>query len=129
VHIAAINGVRLYFEQTGRGRRPLVLVHGSWVSGAGWAPIVPRLAETHDVVTYDRRGHSRSPAVADLGSVHEDVADLAALIESLELGPACVVAQFASGPTPGTDSPLPASMRRNRKQSPFERTSESSSPA
>jgi len=91
VPLAVINGVPLYFEQTGRGRRPLVLVHGSWVSGASWAPIVPRLAATFDVVTYDRRGHSRSTAVAGQGSVHEDVGDLAALIESLVLGPALIV--------------------------------------
>ncbi|HSN71623.1 MAG TPA: alpha/beta hydrolase [Steroidobacteraceae bacterium] len=89
--LAAINKVPLHFEQTGRGQIPLVLVHGSWVSGTSWANLVPRLAETFHVVTYDRRGHSRSPMVRGPGSVHDDVADLAALIEFLEIGPACIV--------------------------------------
>lgn len=39
------------------------------------------------VVSYDRRGHSRSERPAAQCSVHEDVADLAALIEALDMAP------------------------------------------
>jgi pimeloyl-ACP methyl ester carboxylesterase len=52
---------------------------------------VPRLSESFTVVTYDRRGHSRSERPAGQGSIYEDVDDLAGLIEALELGPATVV--------------------------------------
>jgi pimeloyl-ACP methyl ester carboxylesterase len=48
------------------------------------------LAESFRVLTYDRRGHSQSERPPEQGSVREDVADLAALIEHLELGPAWV---------------------------------------
>ena len=87
---ATINGVRLAYEITGDGDIPLVLVHGSWVSRRGWDLVVPGLAESFRVVTYDRRGHSESERPTTQGSVHEDAADLAALIEHLALTPAWV---------------------------------------
>ena len=44
------------------------------------------------VLTYDRRGHSQSERPTGQGSVREDVADLAALLEHVELAPAWVLA-------------------------------------
>lgn len=86
---ATVNGVRIFYELNGTGDA-LVLVHGSWTSHHGWDPVVPRLSESFRVLTYDRRGHSNSERPAGQGSIHEDVADLAALIEHLRLGPAWV---------------------------------------
>jgi pimeloyl-ACP methyl ester carboxylesterase len=87
---AKVSGVRLYYEIHGTGDVPLVLVHGSWSSHESWELVVPRLAESFRVLTYDRRGHSQSERPAGQGSVHEDVADLAGLIEHLGLAPAWV---------------------------------------
>src|SRR5262245_58482811 len=89
--IGTVNGVRLFHELTGAGTLPLVLVHGSWDSHDDWNLVVPRLAGSFRVLTYDRRGHSQSERTTGQGSVREDVADLAALIERLDLGPAVVV--------------------------------------
>src|SRR5262245_7577527 len=88
---ARVNGVRLFYELSGTGGTPLVLVHGSWDSHHDWDLVVPRLADSFRVLTYDRRGHSQSERLAGQGSVREDVADLAALIEHLGLAPAWVV--------------------------------------
>ena len=49
------------------------------------------MAESFRVLTYDRRGHSKSERPNGQGSVREDVADLAALIKHLELAPAWLV--------------------------------------
>lgn len=87
---AIINGVRLYYDLTGDGP-PLVLVHGSWGDGAGWDPVLPALAQRFRVLTYDRRGHSRSERPPAQGSAEEDMTDLAALIEHLDLAPVHVV--------------------------------------
>ena len=87
---ATVNGVRLFYEVSGTGPVPLVLVHGSWSSHETWALVAPELAESFRVVTYDRRGHSASERPDAQGSVHDDVADLAALIEHLGLPPAWV---------------------------------------
>ena len=85
--LATVNGVRLFHELTGTGEIPIVLVHGSWVSHRTWERVVPLLADSFRVLAYDRRGHGESERPATQGSVREDVADLAALIEHLELGP------------------------------------------
>lgn len=82
-----INGTDLYVEATGNGE-PLVFVHGSWGDHLNWEQVVPALADRYRVITYDRRGHSRSAPAT--GTVHDDVADLAALIEQVA-GPAAHV--------------------------------------
>ncbi len=87
---ATVNGVRLHCRLDGAGGAPLVLVHGSWVDHRSWDRVVPRLAGSFRVLSYDRRGHSRSERPAGQGSVREDVADLAALIEHFGLVPAWV---------------------------------------
>ncbi|MFJ3787383.1 alpha/beta fold hydrolase [Kitasatospora sp. NPDC090091] len=84
-----VNGVSLYYEARGSGPG-VVLVHGSWSDADSWARVVPGLAEQAGVVAYDRRGHSRSEDLLTQGSVHEDAADLAGLIEGLGLAPAFV---------------------------------------
>jgi pimeloyl-ACP methyl ester carboxylesterase len=91
-----VNGARLYYERHGQGD-PLVLVHGSWVNAASWDLIVPRLAESFQVLVYDRRGHSRSERPEGQGSVHEDVDDLGVLLETLYRAPAHVVTNSLGG--------------------------------
>lgn len=78
--VERINGVNIFIEEFGSGE-PLVLVHGSWVDHNEWPQIVPGLAERFHVIVYDRRGHSQSERLPTQGSVREDAADLAAIIE------------------------------------------------
>jgi pimeloyl-ACP methyl ester carboxylesterase len=80
VPVEKINGVGLFVEDFGSGE-PLVLVHGSWVDHMEWPFVVPLLAPRFRVTVYDRRGHSQSERPVAQGSIHEDVADLAAIIE------------------------------------------------
>lgn len=77
-----VNGVELFFEATGTGDT-LVLTHGSWGDSTSWGAVVGPLAERFEVVTWDRRGHSRSSGGTAPGSLREDAADLATLIEHL----------------------------------------------
>jgi pimeloyl-ACP methyl ester carboxylesterase len=86
-----VNGTRIYWEVTGEVGDPLVLVHGSWGDHRNWASVVPALARSFRVLTYDRRGHSRSDRPPGQGSVRDDVADLAALLQELRFTPAHVV--------------------------------------
>jgi pimeloyl-ACP methyl ester carboxylesterase len=87
---AQVNGVRLFYELSDTQGEPLVLVHGSWDSHEDWQFVVPGLSHSFRILAYDRRGHSRSERPAGQGSVRDDVADLAALIEQLGLAPAWV---------------------------------------
>ncbi len=86
-----INGVRIFWETNGDAGEPVVLVYGSWGDHQNWAGVVPTLSRSFRVLTYDRRGHSRSERPAAQGSVREDVADLAALIEHQGQGPAHII--------------------------------------
>ncbi len=88
---ANVNGVRLFYELSGSAEISLVLVHGAWSSHRNFDRVVPGLAKSFSVVAYDRRGHSQSERPAGQGRMSEDVADLAALVEHLNIGPAWVV--------------------------------------
>jgi pimeloyl-ACP methyl ester carboxylesterase len=94
---AKVNGLRFFHELTGKGAIPIVLVHGSWSSHRNWDLVVPRLAQHFRVAAYDRRGHSDSERPSTQGSVHEDVADLAVLLEDLQLAPAFVIGNSFGG--------------------------------
>jgi pimeloyl-ACP methyl ester carboxylesterase len=84
---ARVNGLNLYYQLLGSGE-PLVLVHGSWGDHTSWQLVARTLAESFRVLTYDRRGHSQSEGAAGQGSRVQDEDDLAALIQTLDLGPA-----------------------------------------
>jgi pimeloyl-ACP methyl ester carboxylesterase len=92
----SIDAVDLYYELHGGGD-PLVLVHGSWTDHTSWNAVVAGFAESHTVLTYDRRGHSRSTRLDAQGSRRRDEDDLAALIEQVALAPAHVVGTSYGG--------------------------------
>src|SRR5262245_49290137 len=70
-----INGIRLHWSLTGESGEPLILVHGSWIDHRNWDPIVPALAHSYRVVTYDRRGHSQTERPPGPDSVSDDVSE------------------------------------------------------
>jgi pimeloyl-ACP methyl ester carboxylesterase len=86
-----VNGIHIHWEINGAIGDPVVLVHGSWGDHQNWAPVVPALSRAFRVLTSDRRGHSRSERPVGQGSVREDVADLAALLNELGHGPAHII--------------------------------------
>ena len=87
-----IGDSNLYCEVQGDGPS-LVLVPGATGDGGYMQPIADALADEFKVVTYDRRGNSRSPAPEGWTqtSVEEQSNDLAALITALDLAPAVVL--------------------------------------
>lgn len=56
---AHVNGIDLYFEETGTGR-PVLFLHGWGTSGRAWDSQVVGLAGDHRVITVDWRGCGRS---------------------------------------------------------------------
>jgi pimeloyl-ACP methyl ester carboxylesterase len=69
----------------------MVLIHGSWGDHWNWQPVVSGLSDNFRVLSYDRRGHSKSEKVATQGSGEEDARDASALLTRLKLAPAHVV--------------------------------------
>jgi len=75
------------------GGPALLLVTGGTGGADEWAPVAPTLAEGLTVVTYDRRGMSRSPRPDGwtATSMPEQADDAAALLRALELASVTVV--------------------------------------
>jgi len=71
----AADGTPIAWSRTGSGE-PVVLVHGITESAASFAPIVSLLADAHEVITLDLRGHGASGCADsyDLGAMAGDVA-------------------------------------------------------
>lgn len=95
---AAVNGTEIYYEVRGQGP-PVLCVSGGFGDGAAWETVATLLAAEHTVISYDRRGHSRSPRPAGWTStsMDEQAADAAGLLEALSLGPAVVYANSLGG--------------------------------
>ena len=81
---AEVNGLRLYYETRGTGR-PLILLHGGLMSGEWFAPILPALAERHQVIAVDLPGPGRTADLDRPIDVRLMADDVAALIDHLEL--------------------------------------------
>src|SRR3989440_3415952 len=81
---ADVNGINLYYESQGTGR-PLILLHGGLGSGEMFGPVLPQLAERHQVVTVDMQGHGRTADIDRPIDVRLMAGDIAALIDHLKL--------------------------------------------
>ena len=80
---AEVNGLRMYYETRGTGR-PLVLLHGAYMTVDAMGDLVPGLAENRRVVAVELQGHGRTADVADRPITYEGMADdVAALIRHL----------------------------------------------
>ena len=84
--------VELYHEVRGSGA-PLLLITGGTGDAGEWSGVAPVLGEQFTVITYDRRGMSRSPKVPGSAamSMSEQADDAAGLLRALVQEPALVV--------------------------------------
>ena len=89
--LARVNGVSLYYEESGSGP-PLLLIHAFPVGRGMWEPQLRVLDRYFRVIAYDCRGFGRSeaPTVPTAYSQALSVADARALLEHLGAAPAAV---------------------------------------
>lgn len=81
---ADVNGINLYYETHGSGR-PMILLHGGLGSGEMFGPILPTLAERHQVIAVDLQGHGRTADIDRPLDLRLMADDIAALIDHLGL--------------------------------------------
>ncbi len=95
-----MNGVRLYYEEHGRGA-PIVCIHGTSSSAKVWRrAAIEELATLGRVIVYDRRGCTRSERPEPYEtSVVQHAEDAAALIRALDAAPAVVIGRSYGGET------------------------------
>ncbi len=109
---AEVNGINLYYESHGSGR-PLILLHGGLGSGEMFGPVLPLLAERHQVVVADLQGHGRTADIDRPLDVRLMAGDIAALIDHLGLAQPDVVGySLGGGVALQTAARYPAKVRR-----------------
>lgn len=109
---AQVNGINLYYETHGAGH-PLVLLHGGLMSGETFGPVLPLLAERHQVITVDLQGHGRTADIDRPIDVRLMADDIGALIDHLGLErPDLVGYSLGGGVALHTASKYPAKVRR-----------------
>src|SRR5215467_4781854 len=87
-----VPGAQLSYEVSGSGPL-LILIPGASGTGESFRPLAPHLISQYQVVTYDRRGFSRSSLDGPQAYSHRlatDADDVRCLIESLSGQPAII---------------------------------------
>lgn len=92
----SLDGIELSYTDLGSGD-PLLLVHGTGAYSAIWGEAAARLADSHRVIVYDRRGFGASQGKR-AKRLHQHAQDAAALLEHLGAAPAVVVGWSGGGP-------------------------------
>jgi pimeloyl-ACP methyl ester carboxylesterase len=89
--MVSANGTQLYYEIRGAGPT-LLMIPGAEGDAEEYARVVGLLQDEFTILTYDRRGFSRSPRPKgfDRTTVEEQADDAAALLHATGLGPATV---------------------------------------
>ncbi len=58
-NLATLNGVKLYYEESGEGP-PLILLHSFGSTSSSWESLIPELAKKNRVIAIDLPGHGKS---------------------------------------------------------------------
>ncbi|MEA2514663.1 MAG: hypothetical protein QOF33_2862 [Thermomicrobiales bacterium] len=93
---APVNGLNMYYEIHGTGR-PLVLLHGAFMTIDGFGTILSGLAETRQVIAVEQQAHGHTGDI-DRPLTYEQMADdTAALLRHLGIEQADVVGYSMGG--------------------------------
>jgi pimeloyl-ACP methyl ester carboxylesterase len=93
---APVHDLNMYYEIHGLGR-PLVLLHGAFMTIDMMGPLLSGLAETRQVIAVEQQGHGRTADV-DRPLTYEQMADdTAALVRHLDIDNADIVGYSMGG--------------------------------
>ncbi|RYD87800.1 MAG: alpha/beta hydrolase, partial [Sphingobacteriales bacterium] len=93
---APVNGLNLYYEIHGEGT-PLVLVHGSYMTVAGWEELLPELAKKHKVIAFEMQGHGHTADIDRPFSYTAMADDIAKALKYLNIEKADVLGYSFGG--------------------------------
>lgn len=93
--VVTANGVRLHYEEAGRGPA-VVFAHGGGGDLSQWRHQLPAFAERYRAIAFDARGHGQSETAGDY-AMGAFVDDLAALLDHLGVRQATLVGATLGG--------------------------------
>ena len=94
------DGARLYYAVFHRhGGSPVILLHGGLASSDSWGYEISRLAERHEVIVMDTRGHGRSTLGSAPLSYRQLASDTVAVLDAARVRRASVVGMSDGGIT------------------------------
>jgi Alpha/beta hydrolase family len=93
---ALINGLKMYFEIHGSGG-PLVLLHGGFGVAESWAPMLPALTKSRQVVIVEQQGHGRTADRDGPLTYSQMVEDTSALLRELKISAATFLVIATAG--------------------------------
>ncbi|HJN60639.1 MAG TPA: alpha/beta hydrolase, partial [Alphaproteobacteria bacterium] len=76
--------LELHYEESGAGR-PIVFVHGVWMSGRYFHRQLPALGQNHHAIVLDLRGHGQSSHTEDGHTMATYAQDLRAFLKAMGL--------------------------------------------
>lgn len=91
-----VNGISLAYTRTGEGH-PLLLLHGYPLDHSIWTPVVPLLQDSFELILPDLRGFGGSDAPDEDYSMDDLAADLAGLLDHLEIERAALAGHSMGG--------------------------------
>jgi 3-oxoadipate enol-lactonase / 4-carboxymuconolactone decarboxylase len=92
MNFATLNGTNLHYRSDGDPQgTPLVLIHSLGTDLRLWDDLIPRLAATLRLVRFDLRGHGLSADPARELTLVDFSADIAALLDHLEIDKAVIL--------------------------------------
>jgi pimeloyl-ACP methyl ester carboxylesterase len=80
---AEVNGQRLFYDDTGGDRPPIVFSHGLFMDRSMFDPQVQALWDRYRCITWDERGHGKTGDATEPFTYWDLADDLAALLGSL----------------------------------------------
>jgi non-heme chloroperoxidase len=98
-YVRTEDGVEIYYKDWGpKSGRPIVFHHGWPLSGDDWdTQMLYFVDKGYRVIAHDRRGHGRSTQVSDGHDMDHYAADVAAVVEHLDLKKAVHVGHSTGG--------------------------------
>jgi len=97
--VTSKDGTEIYYKDWGsKDAQPIVFHHGWPLSGDDWdTQLLYFLGKGYRVIAHDRRGHGRSAQVSDGHDMDHYAADVAALVEYLDLRDAIHIGHSTGG--------------------------------
>lgn len=93
---AEVNGLRLYYEIHGAGK-PLVVLHGAYMTIETMGEIVPSLAQTRQVIAVELQGHGHTADIDRPLSYEQMADDVTALLAEIGIEKADVLGYSMGG--------------------------------